>query len=61
MEALLGRSFLVMILVMILWEELQLATTEPLEEMVRNKMKKVFVNIIYLRKFQGIKPFLGDI
>tara|TARA_R100000008_G_C3565477_1_gene158889 strand:- start:1103 stop:1288 length:186 start_codon:yes stop_codon:yes gene_type:complete len=61
MEALPGRSFLVMILVMILWEELQLATTEPREEMVRNKMKKVFVNNTYLRKFQGIKPFLGDI
>ena len=62
MEALLGRSFLVMIVAMILWDELQLVTIEPLvEEMVRDKMKKVFVNNTYLRKLQGIKTFLGDI
>ena len=60
MVVLLGRSFLVMIAVMILWEELQLATIEALEEEMVKDSKKLFVNNTYLRKLQGIKPSIGD-
>tara|TARA_B100000287_G_C20402772_1_gene690333 strand:- start:500 stop:694 length:195 start_codon:yes stop_codon:yes gene_type:complete len=60
MVALLGRNFLVMIVVLILWEELQLAIVDHLEEEMVKDNKKLFVNNAYLRKLQGIKPSIGD-
>ena len=46
---------------LILWEELQLATIEALEFEMLKDSKKLFVNNTYLRKLQDIKPSaIGD-